>query len=643
MRRIFSAALAVMLLVLVALPAGAQGPAGEEVTILFTHDLHSNLLPFTRMDDDGPNRVGGFSRLKTALDEARAGRDALVVDGGDFSMGTLFQTIFASEASELRMLGSLGFDATTLGNHEFDFGTQGLADMFHTAAQSGEALPQLLFNAGDFAYAENPAPATPLEDLSDGFHSVGTKETMIIEKNGVRIGLFSAFGEDSVMFSPTMEITVPGIVENAKEAVAELKAQGAEMIVCLSHSGTNPDPKKSEDELLAAAVPEIDVIISGHTHTYLYEPIIAGNTVIASCGEYSQFLGEMTLVKNGERWSVAEYRLVPIDESVAPDPQADAEIAAYKAIVEEEYLSNFGDMTFDEVAGRTKQQMPFDVYTLHGESLLGNFISDAYTAAAGAEKPVDVAVTAAGYVRWGIPEGEITFADAFNVSSLGIGEDGLSGYPLIDVYLTGEELWNAAEVDASVTPLMIEAQLYFSGFGFTFNPNRLIFNKVTDAWLVDEAGARVELEKDKLYRVVCGLNAALMLGSVKEQSFGLLSIVPKDENGAEITDFNARILKDAAGAEIKEWFAIARYFDSFAAGADGVPVVSDYYYETHGRKVVDESRGIANYTTKLNRISYIVYGIVLVLVLLLIFIIYRIATRKKRKLKKQAKKEAKSK
>ena len=126
-------------------------------------------------------------------------------------------------------------------------------------------------------------------------------------------------------------------------------------------------------------------------------------------------------------------------------------------------------------------------------------------------EPVDVAVVPSGCVRDTYGIGDITVEKVFDSYSLGIGADGVPGYPLISVYLTGEELKIAAEIDASVSDYMTTARLYMSGFQFSFNPNRLILNKVTDASLVDEKpGGRIELEDDKLYRVVADLYSGQM-------------------------------------------------------------------------------------------------------------------------------------
>ena len=106
---------------------------------------------------------------------------------------------------------------------------------------------------------------------------------------------------------------------------------------------------------------------------------------------------------------------------------------------------------------------------------------------------------------------------------MGIGPDKRSGYPLLSVYLTGKELKTACEVDASVAPLMRPAQLYMSGLTYTFNPHRIIFNKVTDAALLKPDGSREEIEDDKLYRVAAGLYSAQMLSIVGENLWTAVS------------------------------------------------------------------------------------------------------------------------
>ena len=127
-------------------PASAREEEGKTATILFTHDMHSHLLP---AEKEYGGEYGGFARLMTVLEQERAqaaasGYACITVDGGDFSMGTLFQTIYTTRATELRSLGALGYDAATFGNHEYEYRAAGLAKMLRAAAESGDPLPALV-------------------------------------------------------------------------------------------------------------------------------------------------------------------------------------------------------------------------------------------------------------------------------------------------------------------------------------------------------------------------------------------------------------------------------------------------------------------------------------------------------------------
>ena len=150
------------------------------------------------------------------------------------------------------------------------------------------------------------------------------------------------------------------------------------------------------------------------------------------------------------------------------------------------------------------------------------------------------------------------------------------------VYITGRELKDAFEVDASVSPLMPAAQLYGSGMRWSFNPNRMIFDRVTGCAQVLPDGTEVPIEDDRLYRVVTGLYSGQMLGTVNGKSFGLLTITPRDETGAPIADLEAHIIHGPGGEEVKEWYALASYLQSMGT-------VDGRYAVPEGRKLVQPS------------------------------------------------------
>ena len=608
---------------------GETAESAKEVDIIFTHDTHSHLNSFTTIIDDEEKEVGGFARINTLIQEQKAKNpETLVIDGGDFSMGTLIQTVYETQAAELRMLGYLGCDVTTFGNHEFDYRSKGLANMLNSATESKDTLPAIVVCNVDWESMEAAGLTEGQQLIKDAFDKYGVSDYVVLEKDDTDIAVVGVFGKDALACAPTCELQFKDPVEAVKETVKEIKEkEDVDMIVCVSHSGTWDDESKSEDELLAKGVPDLDLIVSGHTHTALEEPIVHGDTYIVSCGEYGKNLGEMSLIqKENGRWELASYELIPVTTDIAPDEETQKTIDSFMDTVDTDYLARFGytkDLVLAEndIAFSTQK----DLENIHTEHNLGDIMSDAYVYAVENAAdfdgiPVDVAVVPSGTVRDTYAKGDITVEQVFNSFSLGIGADGVPGYPLISVYLTGKELKTAAEIDASVSDFMTTARLYNSGLNFTYNPHRMILNKVTDVYL-DDGTQRIELEDDKLYRVVADLYSGQMLSAVTDMSYGLLSLVPKYADGTPIEDFEDVIITEN-GKELKAWDAIARYMESFEdTDGDGIANVPEYYSTDHDRKVVDDSRNIVDLVKNPNKFTAIIVGVIAVLILLVIFII----------------------
>ena len=347
-KRIISLLFVLVLLLSMAAPAVAAEEA-QQVTVLFTHDMHSHLLP---ANDEKGESYGGYARLKTVIDAQKAiAPDAILVDGGDFSMGSLFQAVFATDASELRVMGALGYDVTTFGNHEYDYRAAGLASMLNAALDSGEALPQIVEAnykppvAGEEGYNEDS------QAVWDAFERYGVKDYTVIERGGVNFAVFGILGLDAHNTAPMSGMILHDPIETAKQVVACIEAEVAEpcVVIALSHSGIWDDPEKSEDELLAEAVDGIDLIVSGHTHTTLEKPIQVNDTYIVSCGEYSKNLGVVNLELTAEGTQLVDYRLIPVNDAAAEDEDITAKIEEYKGLVESSYLSRFGDWAYDTV------------------------------------------------------------------------------------------------------------------------------------------------------------------------------------------------------------------------------------------------------------------------------------------------------
>lgn len=625
-------------------PVCAQEAApGTAVDIVFTHDTHSHLNTFTTMVDGLETELGGFARMNTLIEAQRAQNpDTLVIDGGDFSMGTLIQTVFETQAAELRMLGYLGCDVTTLGNHEFDYRSKGLANMLTSAQASGDAVPAMVVCNVDWDTMEAEGLTEGQQRLKDAFAAYGVSDYTVLEKGDVDIAVVGVFGKDALACAPTCELKFEDPIEAVKQTVADIKAnEDVDMIVCVSHSGTWEDESKSEDELLAKAVPDLDLILSGHTHTELEKPIQHGSTYVVSCGEYGKNLGELTLTQQADgRWAMSAYELIPITSDIAVHAATQQTIDSFMDTVDTDYLARFG-YTKDQVLAENDIVFSTqkDLENIHEEHNLGDIIADAYVyavenAADYDGVPVDLAVVPSGTVRDTYARGDITVEQVFNSFSLGIGADGVPGYPLISVYLTGREIRTAAEIDASVSDFMTTARLYCSGLNFTYNPHRLLLNKVTDVCLEDD-GQRVALEDDKLYRIVADLYSGQMLSAVTDMSYGILAIVPKYADGTPITDFEDVIITEN-GRELKAWDSIARYMASFAdTDGDGIANVPAYYSTTHGRKLVDTSRSPLALLKNPNKFTAVYAGLLAAAVLLIVLVVLLI-----RKLVKKARRRA---
>lgn len=597
----------------------SQGTTGDyQSVILFTQDIHEHFLPVS--DGEG-GTYGGLARLATLLDQERQRYpDALTVDAGDFSMGSLFQTLYATQAPELQLLGQLGYDAVTLGNHEYDYRAQGLASMLQAAVASGSPLPALVQCNYRPRTQDQEGYSETDQLVWEAMEAYGVQDYVTFSRGGVTYGIFGLFGTQADSYAPLSGMVLTDPVQAAQATVDRIRAEVGEeeplFVICLSHCGTD----SGEDQELARKVEGIDLLVSGHSHVVLEEPLLIEDTLIVSGGCYTQYLGELVVHWNQDGTRTGyDYRLLPLGDDVAQAPAILREIDRAQALVEDQYLSQFGCTGYHQVL--TQNSIAFDsvddLYENHRESGLGNLIADAYRfAVAQAEgpegDPVDVALTACGVIRDRLPTGPVTVSDAFNVSSLGLGADGLAGYPLVSVYLTGADLEQALEVDASITGLMPEAQLYLSGVSFTWNPYRMLFNRVEQSAQVLEDGTQVPLEQDRLYRVVTGLYCGQMLGAVEEKSFGLLSITPRDAQGnpIDLDHLEDYIVHDASGAEVKEWAALASYLQHLGGE------IPQTYGQAQGRKVLHASLNPVSLLSNCNRLTFGVLCLAAALLLL---------------------------
>ncbi|SDY36021.1 bifunctional metallophosphatase/5'-nucleotidase [Citreimonas salinaria] len=379
-----------------ALSAGAA-QADYALTILHTNDFHARFEPISAYDstcsaedNQAGECFGGSGRLVTAIAEAKARNDNwLLVDGGDQFQGTLFYTYYKGAAAA-EMMNKMGYDAMTVGNHEFDDGPEVLRDFVDTVE-----FPILMSNA-DFG-------GEPL--LADAI-----EKSVVIEKDGERIGLIGLTPQDThELASPGPNVTFSDPVPAVQEQVDALTEQGVNKIVVLSHSGYKVDQRVAEETT------GVDVIVGGHTNTLLGDmegaagpyPTMVGDTAIVQAYAYGKFLGELQVTFDDEGNVVsAEGEPLLLDAAVTED------VATVDRITE---LAQPLEEIRNRVVAQAQAPIEGDrAICRQMECSMGNLVADAMLDRV-ADQGIDVAIANSGGLRASIDAGEVTMGEVLTV------------------------------------------------------------------------------------------------------------------------------------------------------------------------------------------------------------------------------------
>ncbi|MEG1692097.1 MAG: bifunctional UDP-sugar hydrolase/5'-nucleotidase [Bacteroidales bacterium] len=584
----------------------ATNKENKKLTILFTNDIHSNaeeqsLQYESRIVKNGDtlNIIGGYARLATLIKQEREkaqkeGTALILVDAGDMAMGTIFHSVYTDEAFELRTMARLKYDAYTFGNHDFDYGANAIAKMLIRAFMAEDSLSNKL----PYILAANIKPInSPLADSA--FNIVKVKNSVIIEKQGIKIGIIGLLGEQAYSVSMAQEnFTLTPPIEAAQREVALLKKEGVDYIIAISHGGTLLKGK-SEDVKIAKAVPQINIIISGHDHEYLFTPLIINKTIIGSTGGYNCTLGKMVIEKD----SLISYELIPITKNVIPNSITKAWVDSMSQKIDKKFYNEFGVHPFDTI-GKILNNYN-NVPNKDGNLDLGYLIAKSYKYAAlkysqNANDSNLIGIAPLGIIRNTLFKGYVTYNNVFNVLSLGKNSNNKPGYPLVMAWLYGKELYDVCEMVATVSPNMTDALLFFDGLTFTYNSHKLPFTKVTDI----KVNGR-PIDKTKLYPIVTGMYTAKLIGLLKSKSYGILSAQPKGKNGIIITDLQNCIIKkpdvnSGKIIEIAEWMAFAEFLSQEVVEKENVKILK----------------------SAINNSSYKVYYIYAIELILIAYIIY---------------------
>jgi len=464
MKQLFAGAAALTL-------SAGMGMADYTLTILHTNDFHARFEPINKYDsgcgaeDNAEGKCfGGSARLITAINEAR-GRtnNSILVDGGDQFQGTLFYTYYKG-ALAAEMMNQMGYDAMTVGNHEFDDGPEVLRG-FMDAVE----FPVLMSNAD---VTQEPLLADKLP------------KSVVIERGGEMIGLIGLTPEDThELASPGPNITFSDPVPAVQGEVDKLTEQGVNKIIVLSHSGYGVDQR------VAAETTGVDVIVGGHSNTLLGDmeraegpyPTMVGNTAIVQAYAYGKFLGELNVTFNdaGEITEAAGAPLI-IDAAVAEDEAVKARIA--EAAVPLEEIRN-------RVVAEAAEPIGGDRAVCRAqECSMGSLIADAMLARV-KDQGVDIAIQNGGGIRASIDAGPVTMGEVLTVLPF---QNTLSTFQVSGATVV-------AALENGVSQIEDGAGRFpqVAGMSFAFDASKPAGERVSDVMV---AGAPIDA--DKLYGVV---------------------------------------------------------------------------------------------------------------------------------------------
>lgn len=424
-RRQFGFYLFIFILSLVAFN-GCNSSHEGRITILHTNDLHCQYVPMTAswIDADPKPEIGGMIALDYYVDQMRRQYpNSLLLDAGDMLTGTPLARIEASGAiggGFADMMNLLDYDATTIGNHEFDNGQENISRLIR--AMDFDVLCANLFINGK---------------------QVAPKGYEIYRVGNIRvgvIGLTMGYMTDIINKKYTPGVTSPDPLETAQKIVKKIDPK-TDVIILLIHQGIEYDRE------LAEKIENVDVIVGGHSHTRLEQAEKHNGVLVVQAGSKTRYLGRLTIDVAGDSVAAYESELVPVwvDSVKNPDPQMVELVQKYQNEIDKEYNVQVGTLLSDwSTAGE-------------GECNIGNFIADAFREVC----EVDFALVNKGGIRKGLEAGPIRKLNIVEIMPF-------SNY-LLTFEATGEELITIARHNAESLALNNKTLLQFSGLTFSYS------------------------------------------------------------------------------------------------------------------------------------------------------------------------------
>jgi len=353
----------------------------KSITILHTNDIHASFVPHEAVWVRSTPRplVGGFNELSFVVDSLRRVKPhTLLLDGGDVMTGNpITEYVFdgAQGGALFEMMNKIGYDAWTPGNHDFDISKENFTSLVKIAK-----FPPISANVVD----------------EEGSLAFNNREYVIIEKNGLRIGIIGLMSRafyDLVSQNSTVGIKLLPPLPTIRRLVKELDPK-TDLLIALTHQGVE------DDSVLAMTVEGIDVVVGGHSHTRLRTPKVVNGVIIVQTGSNCENLGVLDLTVENDRVTGFEGRLIQLwYNSARPTTELSRFIDSLQAKIDKDYAEVIGTLATDWIRNRS------------GESNIGNFITDAQREAAGA----DVAFMNIHGIRKDAAAGPLTKRDLFEI------------------------------------------------------------------------------------------------------------------------------------------------------------------------------------------------------------------------------------
>jgi 2',3'-cyclic-nucleotide 2'-phosphodiesterase (5'-nucleotidase family) len=454
------------------------------LSLMHTNDTHANL-------DNVAKRV-------TAVKEVRAEKpNALLVDAGDVFSGTLYFNEFKGQA-DLEFMNLMGYDVMTFGNHEFDLGSseeghKGLVDFI-----KGAKFPFVSANV-DFS-ADDKFKGLFSDLVSSEPENGKIYNGIIKEVNGEKVGFFGLTTAETEDISSPGKVKLENYIEGAEKAVKAFEDKGVNKIVAVTHIGYDDNVEYDNDLQLAAQVEGIDVIVGGHSHTQLNEPVVINKdekgkekdpTVIVQAYQYNEFLGtvDVEFDKNGKVIGQAG-QLITIKEK-ADDPEAAGILKQYSDKIAEVKNTSTGSTAVEALQNPRSNENSY-ISVRNSETPLGNLITDGMLDKAKEfNKNTVISLQNGGGIRAAIDKGEITLGDVLTVLPF--------GNTLATMELTGEEIIQALEHSVGQAPKESGGFLHVSGMKYTYDSSKPEGSRVQKVEVKGTDGNYTELNTTAKY------------------------------------------------------------------------------------------------------------------------------------------------